>query len=606
MKELLKFLTCGSVDDDKSTLIGRLLHDANLLYNDQYLDAEKVGGIDGEVDYANLLDGLIDERQQGITIDVAYRYFTTSKRRFIVADTPGHEQYTRNMAVGASFADLALLLMDASKGIQLQTRRHARICRMVGIKYYIFAVNKMDLINYSEEKFNDIKKELTTLANELNLEHVLIIPVSAIKGDNIITLSNSMPWYKGETILSSLENIEIEKEIDNHAFVLPVQRVCRPNAEYRGYEGEVVAGSIKVNEKIRVIPSKESATIKSIINAGKEVTEVVQGMPVSITLNKEIDIARGDIITNDSSISYSDRIRAKLIWLDDEPLSIDSTYYLKLGSQTVPTNISEVLYAEDVISGNHEKIDIVNKNQIVGVNLSTIRKIACCEFETLPSLGRFLLINRLTNATSACGIIEHIGKGNRNLTYQPTDITRKERSSSLSQKPMTIWMTGLSGSGKSTLANALEIEMHKVGKHTMLLDGDNVRLGLNKDLGFSSEDREENIRRIAEVSKLMNDAGLIVLTAFISPFAMDREIARKIIGEEYFFEVYVNTSLEVCEERDVKGLYKKARSGEIKEFTGISSPYEEPIKADYTIDMSKYDPQEAALKVLEEIEKRSK
>ena len=604
MKELLKFLTCGSVDDGKSTLMGRLLYDAGLLFDDQQEELEK-GPTDGSrFEYADLLDGLTDEREQGITIDVAYRYFTTKERSFIVADTPGHEQYTRNMAVGASFADLAVILLDASKGIKTQTYRHARICRLMGIKSFVFAVNKMDTLDFSEDVFKSVETELMSLSENLGIDELCIIPLSAYDGDNVAKKSERMPWYDGPNLLSYLEGVKIDADIPCKDFVMPVQRVCRPNADYRGYEGEIAAGSIGIGSRVRVLPGNEYAKITSIIKAAEDKETASAGSPVTITIDRDIDISRGDVITDSETLRKTDSIEAKIIWFDDEPLDLNSSYYIKLGTCSVPAQVNEISYLEDASSGEKQKSENVEKNNIACVKIRISRKIVCTKFEELPALGRFLLINRVSNATAACGTIVSTKEAGTNLTYHATDITKELRSEAMGQKPLTIWMSGLSGAGKSTLANAVETAMHAMGRHTMLLDGDNVRLGLNNDLGFNEEDRAENIRRVAEVSKLMNDAGLIVLTAFISPYQEDRKLARKIIGKDAFFEVFVDTPIEVCESRDVKGLYKKARSGEITEFTGVSSPFERPDNPDFTIDMSEGSPEDAALLLIDKISKK--
>ena len=605
MKELLRFLTCGSVDDGKSTLIGRLLYDADLLTSDQRqeLDSAAAAG-DGELDFSSLLDGLTDERQQGITIDVAYRFFTTDRRSFIVADTPGHEQYTRNMAVGASFADLAVLLIDSERGIRTQTWRHARICRMMGIRHFIFAVNKMDLLGYSQEAFAVLESQLWDLSDQLDLPDVSIIPVSAARGDNVVDPSSAMDWYDGPTLLARLHEADVSRTGEDEAFVLPVQRVCRPDGDYRGYEGQIASGTVSCGDMVYSVQSRESAQVRSILRAGEEAASAFAGDPVSITLDREIDIARGDVLAGGGPLRLTDTFERKIVWMEDEPLSLTQLYYLKLGTHTVPVSVSEIRYLEDPATGEQTEVSEITKNQIARVVLKASRKLACSLFDELPEMGRFLLINRVSLQTSACGVVEYIPSRGLNLTWQKSDLTRQDRSGSLGQKPVTVWMTGLSGSGKSSLANAAEGLLHAMGRHTMILDGDNVRMGLNSDLSFSGEDRGENIRRIAEVARLMNDAGLIVLTAFISPYIIDRAKAKAIIGEDAFFEVHVNTPLEVCEERDVKGLYSRARNGEIEEFTGISSPYEEPDDADFTIDTSTCSIEEAARRLVEALENR--
>ena len=582
MKDLLKFLTCGSVDDGKSTLIGRLLYDANLLYLDQ-LDALENRD---SLDYASLLDGLQDERQQGITIDVAYRFFTTNKRSFIVADTPGHEQYTRNMAVGASFAKLAVLLVESVSDLKTQTYRHARICKMMGINHFVFVINKMDLVDYDQNIFKQIENSVNELVKQLDIKHVICIPVSAANGDNVVNRSDNMSWYDGPTLLEYLEEVDINDDLLNKDFVLPVQRVCRPNSNYRGYEGTVQSGRINVGDEIIILPSKEKSSIKSILNAGSNVDKAYTGNSISVELNNDIDVSRGDVLTNSKDIKVRDYISAKLIWMSDEELSINKSYYIKLAGQTCVASVVNINYLEDVETGKHILEKTANKNCLVQVEISLNKKLVVSTFDNYSSLGRFLLIDRINNETVGCGIINDINPKVSNITWHNTTIDSTDREKSLNQKAFTIWFTGLSASGKSTLANALENRLYQLGKHTMLLDGDNIRMGLNSDLRFKQEDRSENIRRISEVAKLMNDAGLIVLTAFISPFIEDREMAKSIIGDDKFFEVYVSTPIEVCEQRDPKGLYKKAKEGQIANFTGIDSPYEKPVNPSFTIDMS--------------------
>lgn len=588
MQELLKFITCGSVDDGKSTLIGHMLYDAKLLFTDQEkaLKLEsKLGNADNRIDYSLLLDGLMDEREQGITIDVAYRYFATQNRSFIVADTPGHEEYTRNMAVGASFADLAVLLVDAAKGVLMQTKRHARICSLMGIKDVVFAVNKMDLIHYDRYQFERISSEIKKLSVDFEFKSVYIIPVSATEGDNITEKSESTSWYSGETLLSYLENIEIDKSEKTGNFIMPVQRVCRPDRTFRGFQGQIESGELTEGDEVTILPSKEKANVKSIYIGDLMANKAIAGQPVTISLDKEVDVSRGCVITGNASLQISSMFTASLLWMADDQLIAGKDYYLKIGTKLIPATILKIKYKIDINSGEHISVDQIYKNEIASCDISVINKIVIEEFKKNRTLGGFILIDRVTNMTSACGVVEHSLRRNDNIIWQETDITRKIRAKQKGQKPATLWFTGLSGSGKSTLANQIEKRLVAMGRHTMLLDGDNIRLGLNKNLGFKEKDRIENIRRVAEVAKLMNDAGLIVITAFISPFARDRENARKIIGED-FIEIYVNTPIEECERRDVKGLYKKARAGELPNFTGISSPYEEPLNPQITISTS--------------------
>lgn len=606
MSELLKFITCGSVDDGKSTLIGHMLYDAKLLFTDQKRALEldsKVGSREGQIDYSLLLDGLMAEREQGITIDVAYRYFTTERRSFIVADTPGHEEYTRNMAVGASFADLAVILVDATQGILVQTRRHARICALMGIKYFVFAVNKMDLVRYSQDTYKKIEKEIKKLAIDLELYNIEVIPVSATEGDNVTLKSPRMPWYRNGSLLEYLESVDVGEDACNDGFVMPVQRVCRPNHNFRGFQGQIEAGTISVGEEITVLPSGEKARVQSVLWTDKEVERAGKGQPVTIQLNREIDVSRGCVLVQGAELKVSKMFTASLLWMDDVALVQGKNFLLKIGTKTIPATVMSIKYKVDINSGEHIATSKLYKNEIAMCDFALAEEIVYDTFEEHKVLGCFVLIDRVTNMTSACGVVEHSLRRSENLTWQKLDVTREMRANKMGQKPLTLWFTGLSGAGKSTLANELEKALSVQGKYTMLLDGDNVRMGLNQNLGFEEQDRIENIRRIAEVSKLMNDAGLIVLTSFISPYKADRERARNIIGSDYFVEIYVSTSLEECEKRDVKGLYKKAREGKIPNFTGISSPYEPPVNPEIEVDTGKYTIEEAVDYILREIQK---
>lgn len=603
MNALLKFITCGSVDDGKSTLIGHMLYDAKLLFADQERALEldsKVGSRGGEIDYSLLLDGLMAEREQGITIDVAYRYFTTERRSFIVADTPGHEEYTRNMAVGASFADLAVILVDASQGVLTQTRRHTRICSLMGIKHFVFAVNKMDLIDFEQEKFQKIQKDIKVLLAEFEYSTAQMIPVSATEGDNITKRSVHMPWYTGKTLLDYLETINVKENPAETGFTMPVQRVCRPNHTFRGFQGQIESGSVSVGDAIKVLPSGESAKVTLIYEGDKEVQTSATGHAVTIQLDTEIDVSRGCVLIRDTSLNVNSMFAATLLWMDDVKLLPGRNFLLKLGTQSVPATIMKIRYKIDVNTGEEVYADAIYKNEIALCEISTASKLVFDEFEKNNALGSLILIDRVSHMTSACGIVEHTLNRENQLTWHNMDITRSFREEQLGQTAKTIWFTGLSGSGKSTLANELEKRLAAMGKHTMLLDGDNVRMGLNRNLGFREADRIENIRRIAEVSKLMNDAGLIVLTSFISPFAQDRQNAREIIGDA-FMEVYVSTPMEECERRDVKGLYKKARKGELDHFTGVTSPYEVPQHADIVIDTSKFSVEACVDQILEQL-----
>ena len=603
--KLLKFITCGSVDDGKSTLIGHLLYDAKLIFADQKRALEldsKVGSREGKIDYSLLLDGLMAEREQGITIDVAYRYFSTENRSFIVADTPGHEEYTRNMAVGASFASLAVILVDASQGVLLQTKRHARICALMGIKHFVFAVNKMDIIHYDQQKFKKIQKNIKILMAEFEYESLCIIPVSATEGDNIVKKSDNMRWYNGMTLLSYLEQIDVTEVKEQEDFTMPVQRVCRPYYSFRGFQGTIASGSISTGDTVTVMPSMEKAVVTGILQGDQEVESSSRGYAVTVQLDTEVDISRGCVLQKDAGLEVGSLFVVSLLWMDEKNLAAGRNFLLRLGTQLIPATIMRIKYKIDINTGAEVHSDEIYKNEIAVCEISTGSKIVFDRFSNNKQLGSFILIDRISHATAAGGVVMHpLSRGN-NLKWQEMDITREIRENQMQQKAMTVWMTGLSGAGKSTLANELEKRLFSMGRHTMLLDGDNVRMGLNKNLGFKENDRAENIRRVAEVSKLMNDAGLIVLTSFISPYRLDRRMAREIIGNS-FVEIYVSTPLEECERRDVKGLYQKAKAGMISNFTGVSSPYEVPEHAEITVDTSKYTLSECVDHIMEELER---
>lgn len=606
MQSLLKFITCGSVDDGKSTLIGHMLYDAKLLFADQERALEldsKVGSNNGAIDYSLLLDGLMAEREQGITIDVAYRYFTTEKRSFIVADTPGHEEYTRNMAVGASFADLAIILVDASKGVLVQTKRHTRICALMGIRHVVYAINKMDLVDYDQDIYDQIILDIKSMTEEYSFESLYTIPVSATVGDNITNPSKTMLWYHGQTLLSYLEEIDVSDKSNQDGFVLPIQRVSRPDRTFRGFQGQIEVGEIHVGDEVVVLPNDTTAKVKSIYNMMEQVNEAVRGEAVTVELDREIDVSRGCVMVRDMHLHVGKMFTAKLLWMDDTKLVEGKNYYLKIGTQLVPAVVMNIKHKLDVNTGQKVKAERLFKNEIAICDISCSDKIVYDNFANYKELGGFILIDRITNMTSACGVVEHPLRREGNLTWHEMDITRELRAKQKDQNPKTIWLTGLSGAGKSTLVNELEKRLFAEGKHTMVLDGDNVRMGLNKDLGFKESDRIENIRRIAEVAKLMNDAGLIVLTSFISPFVRDRRSAKEVVGDDSFVEVYVSTSIEECEKRDVKGLYKKARAGEIPNFSGISSPYEVPENPDITIDTAGQTVEESVEYLMQEIRK---
>lgn len=605
MKSLLKFITCGSVDDGKSTLIGHMLYDAKMIFTDQKKALEldsQMGSRSGEIDYSLLLDGLTAEREQGITIDVAYRYFTTENRSFIVADTPGHEQYTRNMAVGASFADLAVILVDARQGILPQTKRHARICSLMGIRHLVLAVNKMDLISYNQHQFQSIKEAFQAFTAKYPLESMEVIPVSASQGDNVTRPSDNTPWYEGAALLPYLESIDVDQEHRQDGFTLPVQRVSRPHADFRGFQGQVESGTIAIGDEITTLPSKEKARVKAILRTDKEADTASYGEPVTLQLDREVDVSRGCVLTNNSQLELADMFTANILWMDDTELVAGRSYLIKIGTKALPATVMSIKSKIDINTGETIPTDRLFKNEMAVCDMALSESIVFDTFDKTKGLGSFILIDRISHMTAACGTIQHSLRRSTNVVWQDTDITREIRSRQKNQQPLTIWFTGLSGSGKSTLANEVEKRLVAMGKHTMLLDGDNVRHGLNKNLGFKEVDRIENIRRIAEVAKLMNDAGLITITSFISPYESDRENAREIIGAN-FIEVFVSTPLEECEKRDTKGLYKKARAGEIPEFTGISSPYEAPRNPQITIDTSTVTIEEATETILKALTK---
>lgn len=585
MKKLLKFLTCGSVDDGKSTLLGHLLYKGKMIYADQerklQLDSHLRSNLN-DLDYSLLLDGLQDEREQGITIDVAYRYFHSEKRSFIVADTPGHEEYTRNMAVGASFADLSVILVDCRKGVLSQTKRHLEICSFMGIEHFIFALNKMDLCQYDESIFQEISLELHKIMDKISHNSLKIIPVSAKMGDNLSELSPNMTWYQGESLLSYLESISISETMKKDTFVFPVQRVCRPDLDFRGFQGEIAQGSVKTGDKIVIYPTLQETTIKQIFCGDKHLMKAYQGMPVTLQLEDEVDCSRGSVITCGKNLENTDSFTCKMLWMDDISVEIGQSYLMKLATSTIPVHITQIHGEAETDSSKENSQIIVKKNQIFSCDISTGPFITCGTFDECPTLSRFILIDRMSKNTVSCGIITRIFQKNSNLCLFSTAIHREIRENQKNQKAQTLWFTGLSASGKSTLANAVEKHLVSEGKHTMLLDGDNIRMGLCRDLGFSPSERQENIRRIAETAKLMNDAGLVVLVAAISPYENDRQMARDIVGEG-FIEIFVSTPLEECEKRDIKQLYSKARAGEILDFTGISSPYEKPVSPDIIV-----------------------
>jgi bifunctional enzyme CysN/CysC len=602
-KTLLRFITCGSVDDGKSSLIGRLLYETKMIFDDQFAalreDSKKVGTRGGDIDFALLVDGLAAEREQGITIDVAYRFFTTEKRKFIVADTPGHEQYTRNMVTGASTADLAVILIDARKGVLTQTRRHSYLAALLGVRHIVLAVNKMDLVEYSQDVFEQIQREYREFGHRIKLEAITCIPVSAVAGDNVTSHSARMPWYAGAHLLEHLETVAVPDAADGAAFRMPVQWVNRPNAEFRGFAGQVAGGVVRPGDALRVLPSGRISTVARVLTGDGEAAEAVAGQSVTLTLADEIDVSRGDVLAAaDDPPAVGNQFEATIIWMHEEPLLQGRAYLFKLGTKTVTATVAPIKYRVNVNTLEHlaaKKLDL-NDIGVVGLELSSA--IAFAPYAMSRVLGGFILIDRLTNNTVGAGLLHFALRRSENVHWQALDVNKRARAELCHQKPCILWFTGLSGAGKSTIANLVEKQLHADGRHTYLLDGDNVRHGLNKDLGFTDEDRVENIRRVAEVSRLMVDAGLIVIVSFISPFRSERRMARSLVGAGEFIEVFVDTPLQLAEARDAKGLYRKARSGELKNFTGIDSPYEVPENPEIRLDTTALTPEAAAAHVI--------
>ena len=603
-KSMLRFITCGSVDDGKSTLIGRLLYDSKMIFEDQLAalenDSKRVGTQGQEIDFALLVDGLAAEREQGITIDVAYRFFATEKRKFIVADCPGHEQYTRNMVTGASTADCAAILIDARKGVLVQTKRHSFLCHQLGIKNLVLAVNKMDLIDYDQTRFDAIVADYAAFAKSIGIETFTAIPMSGLAGDNITTRSENTSWYDGPVLIDHLETIEVNNTANQaKPFRMPVQWVNRPNLDFRGFSGQIATGTVKPGDELRSLPSGKTSTVKSIVTMDGDLDEAVAGQSVTITLADEIDCSRGDVLAAaDSPPEVADQFETTIVWMDDEPLVVGRAYWLKLGSQMVSATVAEPKFEIDVNnpsgSGSHLASQTLHLNQIGVCEITTDKRIVFDPYTDNRALGGFILIDKITHHTVGAGMLHFSLRRSQNVHWQATDITRDHHAAMKNQTPRVLWFTGLSGSGKSTIANEVEKKLAIMNRHTFLLDGDNVRHGLNKDLGFTESDRIENIRRIGEVAKLMTDAGLIVLTAFISPFRADRKLVRDMIDSGEFIEIHVDTPLEVAEARDVKGLYKKAREGKLKNFTGIDSPYEAPEDPEIRVNTVEMSPEEAA------------
>ncbi|TIX50959.1 sulfate adenylyltransferase subunit CysN [Alteraurantiacibacter aquimixticola] len=606
-KTMLRFITCGSVDDGKSTLIGRLLYDSKMIFEDQLAalenDSKRVGTQGQEIDFALLVDGLAAEREQGITIDVAYRFFATEKRKFIVADCPGHEQYTRNMVTGASTADLAVILIDARKGVLVQTRRHSFLCHQLGIRNIVLAVNKMDLIDYDQARFDAIVAEYSAFAQEIGIENFVAMPISGIKGDNITGKSANTPWYDGPPLVEHLETVEINAtRALEQPFRMPVQWVNRPNLDFRGFSGLVSTGSIKPGDAVRVLPSGRTSTVKSIVTFDGEQEEAQAGQSVTITLADEIDCSRGNVLAAaDAPPQVSDQFEATVVWMDDDALVPGRGYWLKLASQMVSATVAEPKYEINVNTMDHLAAKTLELNSIGVAEVTTDKPLVFEPYAENRALGGFILVDKITNHTVGAGMLHFSLRRAQNVHWQPTTVSREDHANLKNQKPLVLWFTGLSGSGKSTIANEVEQGLARMNRHTFLLDGDNVRHGLNKDLGFTEADRIENIRRIGEVAKLMADAGLIVLTAFISPFRAERQMVRDMLPDGEFIEVFVDTPLEVAEARDVKGLYKKAREGQLKNFTGIDSPYEAPENPDITVNTVEMSPSEAADHIIRKI-----
>ena len=606
-KSLLRFITCGSVDDGKSTLIGRLLYDSKMIFEDQLAaletDSKRMGTQGQDIDFALLVDGLAAEREQGITIDVAYRFFATEKRKFIVADCPGHEQYTRNMVTGASTADLAIILIDARKGVLVQTRRHSYLVKLLGIRNIVLAVNKMDLIDYDQAKYDAIVAEYTAFARSIGINDFTAMPISGFKGDNITERSAHMPYYAGQPLIAHLETVALDNDADQaKPLRMPVQWVNRPNLDFRGFSGQIATGILRPGDSIRVLPSGKTSTISKIVTLDGELSEAVAGQSVTLCFTDEIDCSRGDVIAAaDNPPEVSDQFESTIVWMAEEPLIPGRAYWLKLGTQTVSATVQSPKFTINVNNMEHMAAKTLELNAIGVAEILTDKAIVFEPYANNHVLGGYILIDKITNATVAAGMLHFSLRRAQNVHWQATDIGREAHAALKNQKPKILWFTGLSGSGKSTIANEVEKTLNLLNRHTFLLDGDNIRHGLNKDLGFTETDRIENIRRVGEVAKLMADAGLIVLTAFISPFRAERDMVRAMMPEGEFIEIFVDTPLEVAEARDVKGLYKKARAGQLKNFTGIDSPYEPPENPDICVNTVEMSPAEAAEHIVRQL-----
>ena len=606
-KSLLRFITCGSVDDGKSTLIGRLLYDSKMIFEDQLAaleaDSKRMGTQGQDIDFALLVDGLAAEREQGITIDVAYRFFATEKRKFIVADCPGHEQYTRNMVTGASTADLAVILIDARKGVLVQTRRHSYLVHLLGIRNIVLAVNKMDLIDYDQATYDAIVAEYTEFAHSIGINDFTAMPISGFKGDNITARSVHMPYYAGQPLIAHLETVALDNDAAQaKPLRMPVQWVNRPNLDFRGFSGQIATGILRPGDSIRVLPSGKTTTISKIVTLDGELNEAIAGQSVTLCFTDEIDCSRGDVIAAaDNPPEVSDQFESTIVWMAEEPLIPGRAYYLKLGTQTVSATVQSPKFTINVNNMEHMAAKTLELNAIGVAEIITDKPIVFEPYANNHVLGGYILIDKITNATVAAGMLHFSLRRAQNIHWQATDIGREAHAALKNQKPKILWFTGLSGSGKSTIANEVEKTLNLLNRHTFLLDGDNIRHGLNKDLGFTETDRIENIRRVGEIAKLMADAGLIVLTAFISPFRAERDMVRAMMPEGEFIEIFVDTPLEVAEARDVKGLYKKARAGQLKNFTGIDSPYEPPENPDICVNTVEMSPAEAAEHIVRQL-----
>lgn len=608
--DLLRFITCGSVDDGKSTLIGRLLYDSKLIFDDQLAaleaDSKRVGTQGQDIDFALLVDGLAAEREQGITIDVAYRFFATEKRKFIVADTPGHEQYTRNMVTGASTADLAVILVDARKGVLTQTRRHSYLAKLIGIRHFVLAVNKMDLVGNDRNVFEQIVADYSTFASEIGIERFTPIALSGLKGDNVFSRSEAMPWFDGPTLIEHLETVEVDADAAAAGpFRMPVQWVNRPNSEFRGFSGLIASGTVRVGDAVRVLPSARTTTLDRIFTADGDLGSGQASQSVTLVLADEIDCSRGSVIVPaDAPPQVADQFEASLVWMAEDELLPGRGYWLKLATQTVTATVHAPKYEVNVNTQEHLAAKTLHLNGIGVVELATDAPLVFEPYAENRTLGGFILVDKLSNATVACGMIHYALRRSQNIHWQALEISREAHAAQKGQRPKVVWLTGLSGSGKSTVANLVEKKLHALGRHSFLLDGDNIRHGLNRDLGFTDADRIENIRRVGEVARLMADAGLIVITAFISPFRAEREMVRAMLPEGEFVEVFIDAPLAEAERRDPKGLYAKARRGELKNFTGIDSPYEPPEAPDLRIDTTKVSAEDAAERIVEMVLKR--